>query len=243
MEHAEGQYIKFLDDDDRLSRGALTQEVEILRETGAAVSCGNLRIEGERSVQTTRVTDPSPDLASGIFRGKVVTYPHVFLYRRETLADVDWDPVLQYHQDTDFAVQVASKGLPTVSLNRVVGIWNDHEGDRITTRVKQGEDHAEIVRQRVATIEMGVERLRKYGELHDHHRESAARGIWRWAHITSAYDLQCFRECVRAIRRIDPNFKPPRSSAVLSFTDHVVGASTTEKFLFPFRWMKKQLQA
>jgi glycosyltransferase involved in cell wall biosynthesis len=238
LERAQGRYLKFLDDDDYLSGGELVEEVRALDESGAAVCCGNLHAKSSDSEDFVFNNDPSPDLAAGIFRGDVVTYPLVFTYRSEAVEDIRWDPALRFHQDTDFAVRVASKGLRTFSLDRVIGTWNDHEGERIKTRVKYETEHAEIVRRRLATVEMGIDRLQENGALQKYHRRAAAHGIWEWAHIVAASDLQCFQDCMDVIYKMNPDFIPSRTSRLLGAMDQIVGPSRTEKALFPLRWIK-----
>lgn len=241
MAAARGEFIKFLDDDDRLAKAALEEEVWTLRKSGKCVCCGSLRIDNSVSGESIIEMDPNPDLAAGIFRRSVSTYPHVFLYRRGAVENVSWDPSLRFHQDTDFAVRVATTGISAVSLSQVVGIWNDHDGDRITTRVKSRTDRSDIIRQRISTTHRGIKRLRQHGALQDYHFDAAAAGIWQWGHIVAAHDLRCFRECVEAIQNLNPGFEPSRSSTVLSALDRVWGAATTERALFPLRWAKTHL--
>jgi len=241
MEKARGRYLKFLDDDDCLSRGGLVEEVRTLDETGAAVCCGNLYAKIPDSEDFIFENDPVPDLAAGIFSGHVVTYPLVFTYRREAIEDVQWNTKLRYHQDTDFAVRVASKGIRTVSLDRVIGTWNDHEGPRIKTQVKRETDYSKIVRRRLDTVEMGINRLQEEGVLKQHHRQAAAQGIWEWAHIVAATDLNCFQDCADFINKINPRFKPSRNLKLLSCMDYILGPSTTEKAIFPLRQLKEYL--
>jgi hypothetical protein len=165
----------------------------------------------------------------------------VFLYRRETIENIHWNPALQYHQDKDFAVRVASTSPWVVSLDQIVGIWNDHDGHRIKTDVKSGTEYPEIVRRRLRTIEMGLRRLEERDALRPYHCRTAARGIWRSAHKVAAFDLRCFQECNRVVRRLDEQFTPSRSSTILEILDRVWGASSTEHILYPFRRMKQRL--
>ena len=243
LEEAQGEFLKFLDDDDWLTSGGLSEEVRVLSESGAGISSGNIRVLKEGQEEHVLETEPAPDLVSGIFKGAVTTHTHRFLYRREVAEEITWDPSLRYHQDTDFAVRVASTGVPAISVDHVVGILNRHEGLRITTQVKRGEPHAELIRRRVSTIEMGVERLKQHDPLQKHHRMAAAEGIWRWAHMSAAYDLKCFRDCMEVLQGIAPGFSPRRASVALSLMDEAMGPSITERFLFPFRWVKFQMTA
>lgn len=234
LDCARGQYVKFLDDDDELLPGALVQEIEAVSEEQAAISCGHLIV---RSPYGQRVfeQEPNPDLISGIFRGSVWTHAHAFVYRADILQECRWDPAVPYHQDTAFAIEAATLGRSETTIDRPVAVYHNHEGASISTDKKSHASPVERATLQVDLIERGVERLREHDALESYHVEAAADGMWRCAHIVSAYDLSTFKEIYRKIQALHPSFTPSREHALMSALDTLIGAHRTEYITYPLR--------
>jgi glycosyltransferase involved in cell wall biosynthesis len=242
LAHAEGQYIKFLDDDDRLAPDALPREIQALEESAALVSYGAVRIERKQKASYTRIPDEDGDLVMGLMRDRVAAHPHAFLYDREALEGVWWDEDLQYYQDTDFAFRVASHGIPTVRLPETVALHYVHDGDRISDR-KQDAPVVEQQRRRVETILRSLRTLEENDALRPGHRVAAAEGIWRWAYMAAPYDFSFFRESVEKAETICPSFRPEREQPVLEWLDRHIGPQQTEALINPLRRAKRYLYA
>ncbi len=240
MRQAKGRFIKFLDDDDRLPPGALTREVETLEAQGAAISCGHLHVKGPEN-EFVFHQNPKPDLISGIFRGSAWTHLHAFLYRATALRTCRWEEDVPYHQDTAFAVQAMAQGLPEASVDRIVGIYHDHDGVNISNNRKSQASPVDRAQLQVEFIESGVHHLRESGSLKDHHLEAAVEGMWRWAHIIAGYDLTAFSDVYGRITSLQSDFAPSRRTGFLSGLDSIIGARRTEQVLFPVRRIKRAL--
>jgi hypothetical protein len=234
LEIANGEYVKFLDDDDWLLPGVLECEVNCLRTSGAHVSYGGVKVQ-EGSGEAFLFIPKSRDLVSGLMQGSVWSHPVVLTYHRKAVHSVQWDPTLEYHQDTDFAMKVASQGLETLQLDRVIGIFNDHGGVRITTTKKEEASVPELVRHRVSSILMGIDRLQEHDALQPYHRRAAAKGLWQWAYVVSPHDARLFEEIAQTVEEVQPEFTPPRSWALIRLLDRLGSPSVTEAILRPIR--------
>jgi len=230
-----GAYVKFLDDDDELVSGALSHELQILRRCEASISYGQLIVRREEEDRYVHPQECKDTLISGIFRGSVWTHPHVFLYERDVIHDLLWDPSISYHQDTAFAVLAATQGCETVAVEAPVGIYHAHDDPSITNNVKSQVPVCERLLARVELIDLGLQRLRERNLLQKNHLEAAAEGMWQWAHLLGAFDLQDFDYVHRRIEQIQPSFIPKRNSAVLQALDRLIGQKQTEYLIYPFR--------
>jgi len=242
LDTASGEYIKFLDDDDWLRAGALEEEVNRLRGSGASISYGGAEVREETGDPFTFHPSDSDDLISGLVRGSVWSHPVLLTYHRDALESVEWDPALDYHQDKDFAVKVASQGLEAVRLDHVVGVLNEHAGERITTTRKKQASVPELVRHRVSSICMAIKRLTEHDALQPHHRRAAAQGLWQWAYIVSPYDTDLFGDIVQKIETIYPNFMPSRERRLLHLLDRLGSPSLTETILRPVRQCRLRIR-
>lgn len=241
LENASGRYIKFLDDDDWLPSGALTDEVERLETSGADVCHGRLHTHVEETDERSLVQESiQEDIVSTIFIEGMWTAPHKYLFRRASVENLSWDPSLPYHQDYAFLIETACRGRKFVSLDRVVGVTRQHEGVRINS-AKGKAQRSDYYTLKVSLIKRGVELLEERGHLQSHHRRAAAEGIWNWAHIVAAYDLDAFNEFHRMIHNIAPDFQASRQRLTLRALDRLIGASGTEHLLYPLRRLKNML--
>lgn len=240
LDVAQGETIKFLDDDDQLVEGALQDEVRLLKQSGAGVGYGDLRIQQEGANQSVFQQRKTQNLIAGIFDGAIWTHPHVFIYKRSVLESVSWDTNLSYEQDKDFAIRVAAKKPKVIYLNRPVGIFNIHDGDRISN-LKSNTSVVERCLRRIRLIERGLSEMQEHGLIGEQERQAAARGMWRSAYMFAPYDIEMFENVWVQIETIAPGFCPNRSVSILSVSDKLIGPLHTERIINPFRKLKNRL--
>jgi glycosyltransferase involved in cell wall biosynthesis len=229
---AKGEYVKFLDDDDWLEPEALEREIGVLRQTDADISYGRLDIvDGAGRKQKTVDAPPIRDLASSILDGTLLTLPHRFTCRRMILDEVRWDRALPCRQDLGFFLAVALQEPRTTRLDHRVGFHRMHDGERVCKVGDEGVVH----QTHVQILLDAVEALRKSQSLCTGRAQSAALGLWRRAHMISAYDWNGFEEIYDRIFSIAPNFRPPRGNMLLRISDATVGPRATEFLISPFR--------
>ena len=234
-----GRYIKFLDDDDWLMEGALTREVNALDDSKCDYSYGNIVFQtGKQKWRFEQSTNT--DGAAGIFRESIWTHPLTFLYRSELVQEIDWDVSLPFHQDYAFALEAATKSLSALHVNSNVGIVREHSGERIQDKKKK-TPISEYYETKVSIITQGISLLRERGLIEPYHRQAAAEGIWNWAHIIAGYDIELFKQFYSDIQDIAPGFQPDRRRRMFRVMDALLGASGTERLLYPLRRMKNMM--
>jgi len=238
LDKAEGRFLKFLDDDDWLAKGALIKEVKILEQAAAEMSYAAYeRVDDEgntiRQVEAPRVDD----IISALLQGAVLTHLHRFTYRYGLINNLKWNIDLPCRQDVDFALTVATQEPSFVRIDQVVAYLRQHEGERISTGTassSSGKVHAKVLLNAVKGIE-------KKGILTKPRKRAAVAGLWRWAHVIAAQDLRFFDGVFEEIERIMPGFTPNRRSWILSLLDRMVGPRSTEYLAYPVRRLRYEL--
>jgi glycosyltransferase involved in cell wall biosynthesis len=239
LDEARGTYVKFLDDDDWLKKGALVTEYRALKESGADVSYGAYEfIERDGSVAKREEASNVNDPTSALFTSHLLTHPLRFTYRRSLIEDLAWNPELPCRQDVAFILQVAARDPQFVRVDTPVGCLRRHDGERVGRTAGRRDDvdppriHANILLE-------AVDRMERNGVLSDRRKQAAARGLWDWAHLMAGRDLTFFRELYDHIQRLDPAFMPERKHTALSVFDAVFGPERTESMMYPLRKVRE----
>lgn len=243
LEAATGAYIKFLDDDDWLAKGALQEEVAALEKTSADVTYGQVVCIDE-SGHSWIDARPTPihrvdDWLTAITQEALSVHPARFMYRRQLLSDIQWVPSLPVRQDYDFALQVARK-LPSFEVvDQVVYYYRQHRGGRVSKDLyteKKLKTHLNILTRHARALE----RKDLYTSSR---RQAVATKLWSVGRMLAIYDSEQFDQAYSLVQSIAPNFSPSRSRSLLSLTDSMLGPHITERLLLPMRRAKAYVQA
>lgn len=239
-EQSSGQYVKFLDDDDVLVPGALAKEVNALEDSGADLCIGNLLIDDNNDTRFTHKQQPDPDLICGILLGTAWTIPAGLTYRSASIRSCTWDPDVEADQDAQFAGLCAARNDRFVHLEETVAINRSHDGDRISDRKTRANARDPVMRG-LKLVDTVLGELNKREALQLHHRQAAAKRLWRLAHMAAAFDLSLFRSLYRRTLRLNPAFRPSREFP-FSWLDRLGGPWITEHLFYPARRLKLVLQ-
>jgi hypothetical protein len=241
LSEARGEYVKFLDDDDWLKKGALWEEHDALKDAGADVSYGAYDfVENDGTVLKREEASSVEDPVAALFTSELLTHPLRFTYRRALLDDVEWDPTLPCRQDVDFALKAATKDPQFVCVGAPVGCFRQHKGDRVSTTADQRDGvnppqiHASILLDAIETME-------RKNTLNSGRKEAAARGLWVWAHLLAVQDWALFRRLEDKIQELHSTFTPQRNHFVLTVLDKMVGPRRAECMSLPVRKLGRVL--
>lgn len=238
---AEGETLKFLDDDDYLYAGALVEQYEYLQDAGADVCYGTIDIVDEegrrRGEKLHRDVD---DLLGGIATGVVTTYPHVFLYRTEVARLEEWRPEVPFHQDTAYALDIATHNPSVAWCSRKIGAHRLHEGIRITTTAK-AESSVQNIKYKFDLLYQAFQKRGRHAQISNSLKGAVARGLWTEAHKLAPSNFECFQDCWEQVQDVDPCYLPKRSSRIVGWLDRLWGPTITERLINPLRVLKLHL--
>jgi glycosyltransferase involved in cell wall biosynthesis len=110
IEMAEGEYIAFLDDDDRWHEEKLERQVAAFtrRNDVGLVSCCVASVSPDNEILRTERSKPTGDLSDEIFRKNIVGSPSRVIVSRECIEDIGtFDESLPTKQDWDLYIRIA----------------------------------------------------------------------------------------------------------------------------------------
>jgi hypothetical protein len=239
LAEAKGKYLKFLDDDDWLAKGALNAEVSALENCNAEISYGGYQwVHPDGTVFNETRAEAVDDIVGALLTGRLQTHLLRFTYRRSLIDGLEWSLNLPCRQDVDFVLQVATKDPSFVHVDRVVARFRQHDGPRVSSDAGAKLDTARV---HAKVLLDAIQKMKAREILDPSRRLDAAQGLWTWAHGLAARDLRMFNKLYTEIQSLDPDFSPVRDSRTLSTLDALFCPQATEYMLFPVRRFKNLL--
>jgi glycosyltransferase involved in cell wall biosynthesis len=228
---ARGRYIKFLDDDDLLNPVVTEAQIAYLDANPHIDVCYSdwevMVQTREGSVQTRFhiMKDVADALDALIMEWWCA--PFAYLFRKECLADVEWDTTLPVVQDFAFAVEVAMHDavfgyFPTAPES--IGKYRENRSDEsritISTPLLKRAHYENIVLDKIK------DELQASNRLTEHRRRLLARRYFKIAHRVFPLDKPMFRQMLKTALTLNPRLKV--YSAPYSWVADWLGYETAE---------------
>ncbi len=180
LDTARGEFVRFLDDDDYLIPEGAVKQYELIQSTGADVVSGSIKLIDEQSCCFNIWHQPDVDDLCAAVLGpwrKCVSNAHV--YRRKSLGSNRWNPSTAVRQDFEWLFNLCvSDELRWIKINDIVGIWQHHWGQQISSSKKFNE----IRKLTIPMLIHAHDRLSTDGRLNDIRRKAIAEGLWSCVH-------------------------------------------------------------
>ena len=219
-----GEFIRFLDSDDWLLRGANDRQLEIARATHADVVVAGYEHHDEVRGRTTDV----PWVSCGDFLVDNIhadSFYSAVLLRRSLAATIPHREEFP-HQDSTFVMELAL-ARPNVSIALFSSVaYRSHARGHL--RDRHGLDAAVAALRTVAMYKKVLTLLNRRGECTDLRKDVLLRALWQEARQLAEWDMKEARAVVDWIRDQDDRFTPPASRAV-SRLYRLLGFEMTER--------------
>jgi hypothetical protein len=199
LDDARSTYVKFLDSDDVLVAGHLSDEVNALETSGAEIAVSGWSSEGGgwSAAFAAPVFD---DIVDDVLAGIAVPTSAALYARR---AEWRWDPALRKLDDWDYFCQAALGANQIVTVEGLAYTMREHGGARMThtTMLANAREHHHILYK----IE---DRLAAEEKLTEPRKERLAQYFYKEMRVLSLHDRAAFEAAAKHIRSLDPAFQP-----------------------------------
>ncbi len=229
LSEAEGEYVKFLDDDDWLAAGTLQEEVSIFRQREVDMCTGGCQfVDGEGKPLGDPDLPVFEDLLIACFEGTIGPQPLRHTYRASFAKRLRWNEDLPCRQDYGFILSAALERPRHIHSGIVTGYKRQHEEGLSESAESQKQSamvHLRLLREAAKSLEKNEDEVSR----------AAAEGLWKWGRLNAVQDWSEFQTTCRLIRNVSPGFSPSRDRWLLSVADRLWGPKTTESLILPLR--------
>ncbi len=207
VKKAAGEYIKFIDSDDKLSKGVLQRQVDALKASSADLVYGDFELYGNAKDATVvdqhlHITGPVDDLLEALLSDWWCAL-FCYLYRSSAIFDLTWNEELECLQDFDFNLKAARSGVRFHYDKGIVGHYRMHAGEQITDSSK-----TTYARSRCKVMDSMKEFLIDNGKWKGTLKDSVLNNYWIASRACFKKEPQNFKKIQRFIKQESPFFCP-----------------------------------
>lgn len=203
---ARGEFVRFLDDDDYLvPEGAIKQYASI-QDFRVDVVSGSVQLVDECGRCFDVWQQPEmDDLCSAVLGPWRLCHPSAHVYRRSRLGNTRWNAKTSVRQDFEWLFDLcASTDLNWQKIDDVVGVWQHHWGNRISSSQKFNT----IRRLTVPMLMRTYENLKKEGRLNESRRRAVSQGLWGCIQAAFYLEPRYWTQIAHLAKEIDPTARP-----------------------------------
>jgi len=206
LTEARGEFVRFLDDDDYLIPENSIKQYELIQSSGADIVSGSVQLVDEAGgcFDVWRQPDMD-DLCAAVLgpwrNGLIMSH----VYRKSSLKSARWNPATIVRQDVEWLLDLcASKELRWHKTNDVVGVWQHHWEQRVSSKTRFNEIRKLTVPMLIRTYKS----LQMENRLNDLRRQAVTLELWSLIHSAFFLEPLYWSEVARTAQEIDSTVRP-----------------------------------
>lgn len=222
---ATGEFIKFLDSDDELIAGALTEELRVARESKAdvVVSAWEERTPGNGlDSEEKRYRQPCPVMSEGIdnmLKGES-PWTAAALYRRDFVTGLRWNAEFGKADDWAWSWTVCLAGARYAAADCVSAVYWQHEGERITSAQSAFTDSTTMRQRILEMVEVSLDRM---GVLTPARRQALSQYYYKDRLVICESSVVAWSQLWAHCQNLAPGFRPAEWHRVVKVFVSVFG--------------------
>jgi glycosyltransferase involved in cell wall biosynthesis len=226
---AKGKYIRFLDSDDLLNKGAIDEQFQL-----AEANSSDLVVSGYRVIdQGNKTIKEQPWINCDDFIAQQLgecdgSHYSAFLFTKEILSDVPHRPDYSFRDDRMLVLEVAIKH-PRIAVHTGLALVHlQHTNERL--QFNGGLQKSVQNHQHLNIYKHIIDRLIRQNDFNKRRAAAATTVLWPLAHWMARDYLNDAVEIAKWIFELDPNFQVPEKG-LLGTLYKKIGFKRTEQLL------------
>lgn len=205
LKNAQGDLIRFLDDDDYLLKDVAIQQYRELFNSAAQLSTysGDIR-DDVKSYQIVTSAELN-DYCAAVLSSKCPALTFATIYKSTLIKDLRWDESLSFMEDENWMRTIAYKNITSwITSNKAVGVWYQHQYERLSISIGCND----FYKHRALSILKLIEHLQTNNQFTDLRKKSAALGLWSAVHGGFPFDPIWWTKISKIAINLDNTSRP-----------------------------------
>ena len=234
---AQGELIRFLDDDDYLIPEVAYKQYIELYNSDADLSTYAGAIEDD--VKRYQVINPIDidDYCAATLSAYCPALTFATVYKSKTIKHLKWDEYIFTVEDEKWMRTIAaSTEIKWLRSNEVVAVWYQHDIDRLSLPI----GYPELYRNRCTSIKETLQKLIDSNRITLLRLKTASGGLWSAIHGGFYFNPIYWTKIGLYARMLDPNSRP--SDPFFQKLPNWIHPLIIEWLMLPKRWMNHQFR-
>jgi len=233
---AQGELIRFLDDDDFLYPDVAYQQYIQLLDSDVDLSTYAGAIEDDNiRYQIIKPIDIE-DYCAATLSAHCPALTFATVYKSKAIKHLKWDEDIFITEDEKWMRTIAaSSEIKWVRNNNVVAVWYQHDIDRLSFSM----GHPDYYKNRAISIQETLQTLKFGNRITPNRMVSASQGFWSCIHGSFHFAPIYWTKIALYARQLNPNARPKNYFFdKLSFIHPIL----LEWLIIPIRWLSRYYQ-
>lgn len=233
MKLAQGEYIRFLDDDDFFYPEAAQKQLAFHIEKEVDVTYGYINSTFQNIVTKVHSGSRLHEFCSFVFYPYSPTPLHGFLYRTAIVKSLNWDERVNKRQDLYWLFELCRHVETKFSVfPHSVGAWVQHEGERVSKGHSVNQTSKETAKR---TLDVYFH-LKDQNRLNEERKMAISSRLWRCVHDGLMFEPLYWIKIAFIARRISQHGNP--ATPIYQKLPNWLNPLIWELLIVPVRWVK-----
>jgi len=234
LDEARGEFVRFLDDDDYLIQIGVLKQYALIKSSNVDVVSGSVQLVDEKGRCFDTWYQPNmDDFCAAVLGPWRKCHPSAFVFKRKSLGNNRWNPDIAVRQDFDWLFNLCvSSELSWIKINDVVGIWQHHWGQQVSS----SKNFNEIRKLTVPMLILAYNKLLAYGRLNNLRQKAISQGLWSCVHTAFFLEPIYWHRIAYMAREIDSTIRPAQALYSYPVLKHL-NPLTIIWLILPVKWL------
>lgn len=236
---AQGELIRFLDDDDYLILEVAYQQYTELYNSDADLSTYAGAIEDDETRYQVVESIDIDDYCSATLSAYCPALTFASVYKLKNIKNLRWDEKIFIVEDEKWMRTISAYSeIKWIKSHKIVAVWYQHKTDRLS--VSTCYAHSKFFINRYLSIYETLKKLEVENRLTLMRKEIASQGLWSCIHGGFYFSPIFWTKIALYARTLDPNSRP--GDPFFHKLPNWIHPLVIEWLMLPKRWMNHQFR-
>ncbi|MCS3525538.1 glycosyltransferase family 2 protein [Acinetobacter johnsonii] len=230
---AQGDLIRFLDDDDFLYPDVAYRQYSELFHSDADLSTYAGAIEDNNTRYQIIEPIDIADYCAATLSENCIGLPLLSVYKNKIICNLKWDEKIRIPEDEHWMRTIAANNdIKWIKQNDVVGVWYQHDIDRLSFPM----GHLDLFKNRHISIQETLQKLIDSNRTTPLRLKTASNGLWSCIHGGFHFSPIYWTKVALYAKQLNPQARPKNTFFDTLF---LIDPILLEWLIIPIRWISR----